>query len=143
MITIQQVFDMAIHMMDEQSENNGNTNTSDTREYKYRTVSILNVLLQQLYPYSDTCDHNVPGRPVCPALIAPESGKEPDMTQVLPLDDVLSTGVLPYGLAGHLLSVENESLSAWFLARYSQAFTDLRNKIPGSFEPIPTPYGLF
>lgn len=143
MITIQQVFDMAIHLMDEQAESSGITGTSDTNEYKYRTISILNAIMPQLYPYSDTCDHSGSGRPVCPALTIPEKYSNPDFTQAIPLDDTLSMGVLPYALAGHLLAGENESLSAWFMARYSQAFSDLRNKIPGSFEPISTPYGLF
>ena len=42
-----------------------------------------------------------------------------------------------------LLAGENEELSVWFLSRYNQVFADIRSKIPSSFEPIPTPYGLF
>ena len=42
MTTVQQVFDAAIYMMDEQSEANGNTGTADTIEYKFRTVPIIN-----------------------------------------------------------------------------------------------------
>lgn len=52
MITVQQVFDAAIHMMDEQYELNGNTVTTDTNEYKYRTISILNTVMPALYPIS-------------------------------------------------------------------------------------------
>lgn len=143
MITAQQVFDMAIHLMDEQAETTGSTGTTDTQEYKYRTISILNTVLPQLYPYSDTCDRTGIGRPVCPVLEIPKDYNKPDLTQQIPLDETLALGVLPYALAAHLLSGENETLSAWFLARYTQAFGDLRSKIPGTFEPIAAPYGLF
>lgn len=143
MTTVQQVFDAAIYMMDEQSEANGNTGTADTKEYKFRTVPIINTLLPQLYPYSDNYDTSGTGRPVCPRLLLPAESSAVDFTQEIPLDDTLALGVLPYGLAAHLLASENTELSAWFFSRYNQAFADLRSKIPGSFEPIATPYGLF
>lgn len=143
MITIQQVFDMAIHLMDEQAESSGNTATADTKEYKVRTISILNAVMPQLYIYSDTCDYSQPGRPVCPMLKVPNTYNDPDFTQQIPLDETLSLGVLPYALAGHLLSGENESLAAWFMSRYTQVLADIKAKIPGTFEPISAPYGLF
>lgn len=143
MVTVQQVFDAAIHMMDEQSETSGQTLTTDTQEYKFRTLSILNTVLPSLYPYSDTCDHSGAGRPVCPPLSTSADPRQPDFTQAIPLDDSLARGVLPYALAAHLLAGENEELSVWFLSRYNQVFADIRSKIPSSFEPIPTPYGLF
>ena len=143
MVTVQQVFDTAIHLMDEQSETSGKTATTDTAEYKYRTLSILNAVLPALYPYSDTCDRTARGRPICPALAVPKNYADPDFSQFIPLDDALSLGVLPYALAAHLLSGENEDLSVWFLSRYNQVFSDLRHQIPAAFEPNPTPYGLF
>ena len=142
MTTVQQVFDQAIHLMDEQSENTGATGTTDTQEYKYRTISILNSIMPSLYPFSDTYDTDVPGRPVCPALIA-DSYSNPDFTQQIPLDDTLARGVLPFALAAYLLAPENQELSAVFKAQYQQTFADLRNRIPRAFEPISTPYGLF
>ena len=143
MTTVQQVFDMAIHPMDEQSETNGGTQTTDTQEYKFRTLSILNAIVPSLYPYSDTFDTSGTGRPMCPLLTIPSDHSKPDFTQEIPLDDTLARGVLPYALAGHLIAGENTELSAWFLNRYNQAFADLRSKIPGTFEPISAPYGLF
>lgn len=143
MTTVGQIFDMAIHLMDEQSETSGITVTSDTNEYRYRTISILNTVIPALYPYSDTCDLSGAGRPVCPALRTGDDPSAPDFSQTIPLDDTLSLGLLPYALAAHLLAGENEELSAWFLRMYNQSFGDLRSKIPGSFEPIPMPYGSF
>ena len=52
MVTVQQVFDTAIHLMDEQNESNGGTQTVDTDEYRFRTISILNTAIPALYPYS-------------------------------------------------------------------------------------------
>lgn len=143
MTTVKNVFDAAIMLMDEQSESTGKTHTTDTNEYRYRTLHILNTIMPQLYPYSDTYDPTGPGRPVCPPLILPENATDPDFTQPIPLDDSLGWGVLPYGLASHLLSGENESLSQWFRMRFEQAIIELRGKTPKSFQPISTPYGLF
>ena len=143
MITVQNVFDMAIHMMDEQSESSGATMHADTTEYKSRTISILNAVMPALYPFSDTYQASGSGRPACPLLTVPANYSTPDFTQEIPLDDTLARSVLPYALAAHLLSGENGDLSAWFLTRYNQVFGDVRSKIPGEFTPIETPYGLF
>lgn len=144
MVTVQQVFDMAMHLMDEQAETTGSTMTDDTEEYKLRTISILNVIIPSLFPFSDTYDVTTPlaGRPLVPALAAVDYAN-PDFTQTIPLDDTLAMGVLPYALAGHLSATENDDLSAWLMQQYNMKFADLRSRIPSSFEPISTPYGLF
>ena len=142
MTTVQEVYDQAIHMMDEQSESNGATQTADTQEYKFRTISILNTLIPSLYPYSDNYDNTQSGRPVCTMLEAQDYSR-PDFTQLIPLDDTLARAVLPFGLAAYLLAPENEDLSAVFRNQYVQTFADIRNKIPAQWEKIGTPYGLF
>ena len=142
MVTVQQVFDMAIHLMDEQNESTGATVTVDTQEYKFRTISILNSVIPALYPYSGNYNQGTSGRPK-PRQLDWEDYRNPDFEQSIPLDDTLSLSVLPYYLAAQLLSAENEALSAWLMARYQEFFQDLRNKVPASFEPISTPYGLF
>ena len=40
MVTVQQVYDAAIDLMDEANETTGATKTADTREYEIRTISI-------------------------------------------------------------------------------------------------------
>ena len=142
MVTVQQIFDMAIHLMDEQNESNGGTNTVDTQEYKFRTISILNSVIPALYPYSGNFEPGISGRPL-PQILVCEDYRNPDFQQAVDLDDVLCLTVLPYYLAAQLLSAENEVLSAWFMNRYREAFNDLRNRIPADFEKISTPYGLF
>lgn len=139
--TVQNVFDQAIHLMDEQNENTGATTTADTREYKSRTISILNTIVPRLYPYSSNYDRNEQGRP----CIVLERGDyaNPDFTQVILLDDVISMGVLPFYLAANLLSGENESLAAWFMNQYRESFAEVKRTAPASFEAISTPYGTF
>lgn len=140
--TVQIVFDQAIHLMDEQNENNGATSTADTREYKSRTISILNTIIPRLYPYSSNYDRQAEGRPKSVGLNRGDYAN-PDFSQVIMLDDALCTGLMPFYLAAHLLSGENESLAAWFMNQYREAFADIKKTAPASFEAISTPYGLF
>lgn len=140
--TVQQIFDQAIHLMDEQNENTGATATADTNEYKSRTISILNTAIPRLYPYSSNYDRESTGRPKAAILVCADYAN-PDFSQVVMLDDALSLGLLPFYLAAHLLSGENETLAAWFMQQYREAFGDLKKTSPSSFEMISTPYGLF
>lgn len=52
--TVREIYDKAIHLIDAQNENNGSTQTADTREYEVRACELLNTLLNEAYPYSDT-----------------------------------------------------------------------------------------
>lgn len=140
--TVQQVFDQAIHLMDEQNENTGATSTADTNEYKSRTISILNTALPRLYPYSSNYNREDTPRPKA-TVLSNANYASPDFSQVIMLDDALSLGLLPFYLAAHLLSGENESLATWFMQQYREAFGDLKKTTPASFEQISTPYGLF
>ena len=141
MVTVQQVFDIAIHLMDEQNESNGTTVTVDTQEYKFRTLSILNTIIPALYPYSGTYKQTTSGRPA-PRQLYAEDYNNPDFEQTIPLDDVLSLSVLPYYLSAQLLSAENEEMAAWMKTQGREFLNDLRNKVPASFEAMSTPYGL-
>lgn len=142
MVSVQQVFDMAIHLMDEQNESTGATETVDTQEYKFRTISILNTVIPALYPYSGTYKPAAYGR-ANPRKLSADEYNNPDFDQSIPLDDTLAMSVLPYYLAAQLLSAENEALSAWFMNRYRELLMDIRDTIPASFEPITTSYGGF
>lgn len=142
MATVQQVFDMAIHIIDEQNETNGATMTVDTSEYRARTISILNSIIPRLYPYSGNYDPGSTGRPM-PEILVWGNYKEPDFAQQINLDDVLSLSLLPYFLAAQLVSAENEVLAAWCMNQYREGLNELRNKVPADFEKISTPYGAF
>lgn len=142
MVTVQQVYDMAIHLMDEQNETSGATMTTDTQEYKFRTLSILNSVIPVLYPYSGNYVPGTSGRPKVRQLYADDYAN-PDFEQGIPLDDTLSLSLLPYYLAAQLLSSENDTLSAFFMNQYREMKYEIRDKVPASFEAITTPYGLF
>lgn len=142
MITVQQVFDMAIHIVDEQNESTGATLTEDTDEYKFRTISILNSIIPALAPYSTGYEPEQGRRPFT-GLLNATNYNEPDFEQYIPLDDTLSAALLPYYLAAKLMATENEALSALCMNQYRESFNDLKNKVPAEFERIPTPYGLF
>ncbi len=90
--TAQRVFDLAMGMMDEVNETSGATDTSDTREYKVRTLLILNLLRGELYPYSDTYFVASPGnRPILEPIKTFED--------IIGMDDYICQSVMPYGLA--------------------------------------------
>ena len=139
-MTVQDVFDMAIHLMDEQNESTGATITVDTNEYRFRTISILNTLIPVLYKYSSNYDQYGDSEVI---LLLHDNYQNPDMGQEIPLDEHLCAALLPLYLAAQLLAAENNELSAWFLSMYQVVFQDIRTKTARSFEPISTPYGLF
>ena len=126
------VFDIAMGMMDEVQ--NGQTDTADTKEYKDRTLLILNALAGELYPYSDTfSSEDAEGRPIV-AYIR-------DFTRPIDLDDYICRSVMPYGLAAHLLLDENPTSASFFQQRYEELLRTLRRGIPVVSEDIVDIYG--
>ena len=134
--TVQAIFDKAMHLMDAQNESTGNTDTSDTREYKVRTIGILNNLLDLVYPASDTFSVQADGRR--PALDDISS-----FSDELDLDARILRDVLPNGLAAKLLSEENPSLADYFQQCFERSLAEARSRIPAGFEGIDEglPYG--
>lgn len=128
------VFDRAIHLMDEQNELNGETRTVDTKEYQYRTLSILNVLRHELYPYSDTFEVGQNGKRVITPLLT-------SFEQPIDLDDAIAQGVLPYGLAAHLLLGENDAMASYFNQRYDELKYAIGFRKPAVWEDISLPLG--
>lgn len=90
-VTVQQIFDIAIHLMDSQNESTGSTDTADTKEYKLRTVSLLNSVLDRAFPYSDNYREALEAaggkRPICP--------KVTEMADEVALDERICTGRCP------------------------------------------------
>lgn len=123
------VFDRAIHLMDEQYEMTGETRTVDTKEYEYRTLSILNILRHELYPFSDTYTQGEGGkRYICPMIT--------DFEQEIDLDDAIAQGVMPYGLAAHLLLGENDALASYFSQRYQELMYTIGTRRTAQWEDI-------
>lgn len=133
MTDVKWVFDKAIHLMDEQDEDSGKTETDDTEEYRLRTLSILNVLRSDLYPLSSGYGVSENGmRPVPPML----TGFEDEIG----LDDAICQGIMPYGLAAHLLLGEDNTKASFFnqtceelKAAYSRRSAAVWEDIPFQF----------
>ena len=131
--TAQQVFATAMGLMDQLSPG-GAADSPDTREYRDRTLLILNALRGELYPYSDTYDPNTEGgRPIADVIR--------DMDSVVKLDDYICQTIMPYGLAAHLLMDENPSAAAFFQSRYEELRNRLAVGIPAQSEDIVDVYG--
>lgn len=134
MTTAQYVFETAMTLMDELNESNGKADTSDTKEYKNRTLKILNILCGELFPYSDTFAVETTGkRPICQSVDGFDSG--------LGLDDYICRSVLPYGLAAHLLMQEDPSSAGFFQQRYDELKAMLARGLPAASEDIEDVYG--
>lgn len=135
-LSVQSVFDKAMYLIDAQNESTGSTDTSDTTEYKVRTLGILNNLIDDAYPASDT-------------FAIGEDGKRPaldDLTSFsdeIKMDPYIVRSVLPCGLAAKLLSEENPTLADFFWQLYEQRLAKARAGVPASFESIEDglPYG--
>lgn len=133
--TAQQVFDTTMGLIDEVNESSGATDTADTKEYKVRTLYILNALRGELYPYSDTYQETQDGgRPIAPVILA--------FDDIIQLDDYICQSVLPYGLAAQLLLDENPSSASFFQQRYEELRDGLTKGFPKSSESIVDVYGV-
>ena len=132
--TADQVFARTMALMDELQQNTGAANTAATGEYRRRTLDILNILRVELYPASDTYRAGEAGkRPVCPEIA--------DFHSEIGLDYGLCQGVMPYGLAAHLLLEEDPVSASYFNQRYEELLAVFRSGGPGQFEPIEEVYG--
>lgn len=135
-LSVQGVFDKAMYLIDAQNESTGSTDNSDTTEYKVRTLGILNNLIDDAYPASDT-------------FAIGEDGKRPaldDLTSFsdeIRMDPYIVRSVLPCGLAAKLLSEENPTIADFFWQLYEQRLAKARAGVPASFESIEDglPYG--
>lgn len=135
MNTVQDVFDIAIRLMDAQNESTGATDTADTKEYRVRAPSLLNSVLDRAYTASDNYPPPANGkRPICP--------KVSSMEDEIQLDEYLCTGILPYGLAGLLLTEENSTLANFFWQTFLEQLEAAKRGFPSTEDSIEDVYGV-
>lgn len=135
MTTVQDVFDIAIRLMDAQNESTGSTETADTKEYRVRTPSLLNSILDRAYPASDNWPEAVERkRPICPKVEA--------MTDAIDLDERICTGILPFGLAGLLLTEENPVLANFFWQTFLEQLEEAKRGVPSGIDSVEDVYGF-
>lgn len=120
MITAQQVYDIALVLMDEVTET-GNITTETPEYYRSKVLNILTTLQTELLPLSIT-----------PVPVT-------SMAQTLLVSDRTALLVLPYGLAAHLLLSDDLTLSSFLNARYDE----LKRKVAtGGIVSTTDVYGL-
>lgn len=136
-VTVQDIFDIAIRLMDSQNESTGSTETADTKEYRLRTVSLLNSILDRAFPYSDNYREALEAangkRPICP--------KVAEMADEVALDERICTGALPYGLAGLLLLEEDPSRANFFWQTFLEQLELSRQSLPSVIGEVEDLYG--
>lgn len=134
-ITVQEIFDIAIRLMDAQNESTGSTDTADTKEYNLRTVSLLNSVLDKAYLYSDNYREAVTGgkRPICPKVTS--------MTDEVQLDEAICTAALPYALAGLLLLEEDPTRANFFMQMFEEMLEQCRKGLPAVESTVEDVYG--
>ena len=125
--TAQWVFEKTVYLMGEACQSTGLADYADTKDYKNRTLGILNVLRVECTPTCGGVDN------LCPEIT--------DFESPLPMDDALCQGVLPYGLAAHLLLEENPSAASYFQQRYTQLLYEARRSKSTAPQGIEDIYG--
>ena len=108
----------------------GDYDISTTKEYKNRTLDILNILRGELYPYSDTYTNDEESG------IRPISTLIKDFDKPIDLDDYICQTVMPYGLAAHLLVSEDPSVAQFMNGRYEELKALLARGNPAVSEDI-------
>ena len=106
----------------------------DTTDYSARALYFVNMLGQELYQISDTKTVTAGSRP----LFTPITALTDTITT---LDDGLSIGVMPYGLAALLLVGEDDVKANFYQQLYEEKKRDARN-VPSEFEDIEDLYGV-
>lgn len=132
--TALEIFEHAMDLMDERNESTGEISETDTREYKNRTLGILNILRGEVYRFSDTFHGGAAGfRPIVKRLT--------DFDEDVMLDDYICESVLPYGLAAHLIIDENPSSASFFQQRYEELLRQAVFGMPSVSEDVVDVYG--
>lgn len=126
-MTVQDVFDKAIRLMDEQNESTGATNTADTKEYMVRTPDILDSILARVS-----------------LTVGSTYTRVAAMTDEIGLDDAVVSGVLPYYLASALIAIEaqDSGLAAYFSKTGDIALSAIETRLSkAEAEPVEDLYG--
>ena len=132
MTMVEDVFNAAMAIMDELNDS-GEAQTADTQEYKNRTLPIMNVLISECYPYSDSKDTTNPDS-------AWRAVTEFD-DSLYKIDDTIALGIMPYGLAANLLVDENPSAASFYQARYEDLLKAKARRVRATVEDIEDIYG--
>ena len=131
--TVQDIFDSAIRLIDEQNESTGSTETADTKPYRVKAVSLVRNLIPRVYPVSDTYAASTDGkRPVCRM---PEA-----LTDELDLDQYICESVLPWGLAALLIIDDDRDKYNAYWDEFEKGIALARNSLPSEIGEVEDVY---
>ena len=118
MATPTDVFERMIHLSDNGDESNGNYDIPDNREYKFRLLAIINTIINELYPYSDTCIRTSGKRSVLEPV--------EDLDEDIDLDNYCIE-VLVYGVAARMFLGEDSNFASFCEQEYERRLADLKS----------------
>lgn len=130
--TVSDVFDVTMQLIDEVSDT-GATQTTDTEEYRNRTIGIMNILISECYPFSDEKDNT--------KLDSAWRAVQEFDDSLKGIDNTLALGVMPYGLAANLLTDENPTAANYYQQRYEALLAAKRSRMQADVGEIENVYG--
>lgn len=125
-VAISDVFNAAMAIMDELS-NTGEAQTTDTKEYEYRTPSIVNMMVSELKTLTNDREDWLPVESMDD--IVPEANTS------------YALGCMPYGLAANLLVDENPTAASFYQQRYEELRNIYVSRQSASIDDITNLYG--
>lgn len=117
-MTGQYVFEKVMHLHDDGEESTGRYDINDNKEYKNRMVPLINLLLSELYPFSDTCVRKPGKRP----YIEPISSLDDDIDL-----DMYCLDTLCYGVAARMFTIEDTNSSNFYEQEYERRLNWLKS----------------
>ena len=136
MATPMDVFERVIHLSDNGDESTGKYDIQDNKEYKYRLLAIMNTIINELYPYSDTCVH--------------EEGKRATLDWLTDLDEEIDLDnycieVLCYGVGAKMFTDENSNIASFYQQEYERRLQELKSGsgMASGAEAITDVYGAY
>lgn len=118
MATPMDVFERVIHLSDNGDESTGKFDIQDNREYKYRLLAIINIILNELYPYSDTCITRTGRR----SVLEPMESLDEDIDL-----DNYCIEVMVYGVAARMFVNEDSALASFCQQEYERRLQKLES----------------
>ena len=118
MATGMDIFQRVMHLSDNSDENTGQYDIPDTQEYKYRLLSIMNTIICELYPYSDTSTH-ISGKRAVPAPLTA-------LDQDIDLDDYCIE-VMVYGVGARMFTSEDAAIASFYEQEYERRLSKLES----------------
>ncbi|SMC80483.1 hypothetical protein [Papillibacter cinnamivorans] len=132
-MTAQEIFECAMVLMDGLNYR-GEADTDENQDYKYKALTLINLLAQECYLSSDTYDPGEVGSRPTPEPVEAFS-------DTVDLDEAICRNILPYGVAAHLLLAEGNTAMASFVNQKYQENLQKFKAVPRAGRETELVYG--